>query len=98
MKRNEAKLDERVLECAIKRFGKKSFALEVKITGGKLKSHQKSALYMVHNEGFGFKIPDMGKRNPFDYFYLPKGTLALVGTINPKNGAITIEKVTDLKI
>lgn len=41
-------------------------ALEIKIAGGKLKSHQDSALREVQDGVFSFKFPDMGRRNPFD--------------------------------
>lgn len=47
-----------------------SVALEIKVKGGKLKHHQKLALGQVKYGAFGFKIPDTGRRNPFDAFVL----------------------------
>lgn len=44
----------------------KSVALEIKIKGGRLKPHQPIALKQVTDGVFSVKLPDMGRRNPFD--------------------------------
>ena len=48
----------------------KSVALEIKVGKNKLLPHQKIALEQVQEGEFAWKIPDMGKRNPFDAFIL----------------------------
>ena len=65
--RKEAKYDSLVALYLHKKWPR-PFALEVKVDKGKLKPHQKAALAQVSKNTFKpFKIPDMGKRNPFDY-------------------------------
>jgi len=68
-KRTEAKVDGLVLKWLLKNHPR-SFALEVKMRGGKLLPHQKVALKQVSNGVFGHKIADMGRRNCFDAFGL----------------------------
>jgi len=49
----------------------KNWALEVKTYKGKLKTHQNKALKQVEDGTHPpQKIPDMGRRNPYDYYYL----------------------------
>lgn len=55
-----------------------SVALEIKITGGKLKDHQHKALIQVQKGAFEYKIVDTGRRNPFDAFILKKAHAFLV--------------------
>lgn len=69
IKRTEAKVDGPVLKWLLKNYPH-SFALEVKVKGGKLLPHQEVALKQVAKGVFGHKIPDMGQRNPFDAFGL----------------------------
>lgn len=53
-------------------------ALEIKVKGGKAKAHQLSALQKVHDGFFAYKIPDMGRKNPFDAFILRKAKAFVV--------------------
>lgn len=67
--RTEADVDHNVAKrVAAVRGG--NFALEVKIVGGRMKKHQPAALQQVEDGTFLYKIPDMGRRNPFDYVFL----------------------------
>lgn len=71
MNREEAKVDSKVAEKLVKKHPHRNWALEVKMKGGKLKPHQVVALKQVENGKFPpQKIADMGRRNPFDYYYL----------------------------
>ena len=56
-----------------------SCALEIKIFGNKVKIHQEAALKKVDSGVFSYKIPDMGRKNPFDVFIL-KNAKALIVT------------------
>jgi len=67
--RRESKVDDKVLEWFILNY-KKSVAVEVKIKGNSVLTHQYAALMKVVAGIFGFKIPDLGRRNPFDFFVL----------------------------
>ncbi len=65
--RKEAKYDS-LVAAHLHKMWPRSFALEVKVDKGKLKPHQEAALSQVAKNKFKpYKIPDMGKRNPFDY-------------------------------
>lgn len=63
-----------------------SCAIEVKLARGKslpftaLAEHQEHALTLVTGNGMGFKIPDCGYQNPFDFFIL-KNQIAYVAVI-----------------
>ena len=74
--REESKFDTPVIEWFAKNYPY-STAIECKTKKGKIEPHQKLALGEVQDGSFGFKIPDMGKRNPFDGFTL-KGAHAFV--------------------
>jgi len=79
--RKEAKFDS-LVALHIHKIWPRPFALEVKVDEGKLKAHQEKALKQVVNNKFKpYKIPDMGKRNPFDYVGL-KNADALVCTVD----------------
>ncbi len=69
MKKREAKIDSKVLEWFSVNYPT-SVAVEVKIKGNKLKPHQELSLNEVQGGAYYFKIPDMGRRNPFDGFVL----------------------------
>jgi reverse gyrase len=72
-KRIEADLDTKVAERVRVVHPHKNWALEVKIEGrerSKSSIHQNKALKQVENGKFLYKIPDMGKRNPFDFVCL----------------------------
>ncbi len=77
-KRLESKIDSKVIEWFAKNYPY-SVALEVKVGKNKLLDHQKITLNQVQDGIFAFKIPDMGRRNPFDGFVL-KGAHAFVVT------------------
>ena len=68
--RAEAKVDGKVAERLAKMHPFRNWVMEVKMKGGKLKEHQKRALRQVENGKFTYKIPDMGRTNPFDYIHL----------------------------
>jgi hypothetical protein len=68
--RTESKIDSLVAEKLRKKHPHRNWALEVKVKGGCLKPHQIKALKRVENGKFMYKIPDMGRRNPFDIIYL----------------------------
>ena len=68
-KRTEAKVDGKVLNWLLKNYPN-SFALEVKIKGGRVLEHQEKALKQVEHGRFAYKLPDMGRKNPFDGFGL----------------------------
>lgn len=55
----------------------RSYAVEVKAKGGRVRKHQPAALKRVQSGSFDHKIPDMGQRNPFDFFGL-KGADAFI--------------------
>ena len=55
-----------------------SVVLEIKDAGGRLKDHQPIALRQVQDGKFRWKIPDMGRRNPFDGIILKKGVNAFI--------------------
>jgi len=55
-----------------------SVALEIKIKGNKPLPHQKVALAQVNAGTFSYKLPDMGKRNPFDAVVLKNAQGLLV--------------------
>ncbi len=55
-----------------------SCAVEIKIKGNKLKEHQALALNEVANGSFAYKIPDLGRKNPFDFFVLQNAKAIVV--------------------
>ena len=67
--RKEAKIDGKVIDWFRNNYPY-SCAIEVKVKSGKVKPHQEVALLEVNKGKFGYKIPDMGRRNPFDGFTL----------------------------
>jgi hypothetical protein len=69
-KRIEADLDSKVAERVREIHPQKNWALEVKYGKNKLEAHQKVALKKVENGKFLYKIPDMGRQNPFDFVCL----------------------------
>lgn len=81
-KQTEAKYDGLVADWFAKNYDH-SVALEVKLKGGKVKSHQTAALKLVQGGTFAYKIPDQGQRNPFDYVVL-QGADAFVVIVDPK--------------
>lgn len=70
MIKREADVTGAVVDKVKKIYGHRCFALEVKMKGGKFYDHQKKALRQVEDGKFTYKIPDMGKRNPFDVIHL----------------------------
>lgn len=80
MKRTEANLDAKVAKAVAKKHPQPNWALEVKTFKGRLKDHQKKALKKVEDGQFIHKLPDDGRRQPFDYVKLGDAD-ALVCTI-----------------
>ncbi len=76
-KRIESKKDSKVLEWFATHYSK-SVAVEVKMKGGKVKDHQSAALSEVARGVFQYKIPDMGRTNPFDGFVLKNADAFIV--------------------
>jgi predicted ATPase len=70
IKRTEANVDALVAQWLRRNHPHRNWALEVKIKGNRLAPHQKKALEQVEKGTFLYKIPDQGRRNPFDYVYL----------------------------
>lgn len=70
MNRREADIQRQVAEKLIKKHTHRNWLLEVKIKGGKQKSHQKVAQKQVENGKFLYKFADMGRQVPGDYVYL----------------------------
>lgn len=89
LNKREAKIDSKVLEWFEKNYPE-DVAIEVKIKGGKLKPHQIIALELVASGKFYFKIPDMGRRNPFDGFVLKKAHAFVVTCDGNKCHAVQI--------
>ena len=70
VKRTEADLDSKVAERLSSVYAHPNWALEVKLWNNKPVPHQVAALKQVEDGKFMYKIPDQGKRNPFDYIRL----------------------------
>lgn len=83
--RTEAKVDSLVAEKLVKKHTCRNWALEVKIKGNKLTKNQQVKLKQVENGKLPpIKIPDMGRENPFDFFYLGDAD-AIVCTVDDKD-------------
>ncbi len=76
-KRKEAKIDGLVLEWFLDNYPD-DVAIEVKLKGNKLLPHQELALNQVKIGKFSYKIPDMGRKNPFDGIVLKKAKAFVV--------------------
>ena len=76
LNKREAHYTPRVIKYFLKHHPETTMAVEVKYTKGttlpvsKIAPHQLQALRSVRQGAFHFKIPDMGVRNPFDFFIL----------------------------
>ena len=70
MNKKEADLTPKVMEKLVKKHTHRNWALEVKMKGNVLEPHQKKALKQVENGKFTYKLPDMGRINPFDAIHL----------------------------
>ncbi len=91
LKKKEASRTAEIMEMLLRTHG--TCAVEVKRRGGKLLPHQLKALKAcASSEGFAFKIPDYGHKNPFDFFCF-KNAPAYIAWIE-KDSSITIEKVS----
>lgn len=77
--RLEAKVDDKVASWLMKHHPR-DFALEVKVGKNKTSPHQDAALKQVVRGIFKYKLPDTGRRNPFDYIGL-KTADAVVCTV-----------------
>lgn len=81
LKKREAEITPRIVAW-LERNYPNTCAFEIKIKGNKEKPHQTIALRQVDAGTFAWKIPDMGRRNPFDGFLLKKAD-ALTITYDP---------------
>lgn len=94
-KRTEAKVDDLVAAYLYKHHPR-SFALEVKIQGGRVLDHQKKALRQVTNNTFKpYKISDMGRLNPFDYVCL-KNADAILCVVNKKAVTCLVNEIYEI--
>lgn len=84
MNKREADLTPKVVERLQKRHPHRNWALEVKMKGNKVSPHQQKALDQVENGKFTYKLPDMGRINPFDVIHLGDAD-AIVCVIDDKN-------------
>lgn len=75
--RKEAKIDSLVAKWFLDNYPD-DVAIEVKIKGNKLLPHQEVALNQVNKGEFAYKIPDMGRKNPFDCVVLKKAKAFVV--------------------
>lgn len=83
--RREALVDDQVA-AQVDKIMAVPWVLEVKIKGNTLIRHQRSALQQVANGTMKpYKIPDMGKRNPFDYVGGFKFFTPVVCVVDGKN-------------
>lgn len=83
--RREAEVDGKVAERLCWLHKHRPWAMEVKIKGGRLKPHQQVALKQVENGTHPpQKIPDMGRQNPYDYYYLGPTPDAIVCVVDGK--------------
>ena len=67
--KKEDKIKKKVMKWFEKNYPH-SVALEIKIKGNNLLPHQEVALKRVWAGAFSYKIPDTGRRNPFDAIVL----------------------------
>ncbi len=97
--RTEADLDMRVAMRLARVHPCKNWALEVKVQGGRMKQHQPVALKQVEDGVFIYKIPDMGRRNPFDFVHLGDAD-AIVCTIqkNKRDVVCVVNRVQTFTI
>lgn len=84
LNRTEASVDGLVAKKLTTIMKNKNWALEVKLKKGSLKPHQKVALHQVEQGTFLYKIPDQGRRNPFDFIHLGDAD-AVVCWVDGKN-------------
>ena len=80
LNKREAEVTPRVINWFEKNYPR-SVAVEIKVGKNKTKSHQDLALKEVQDGVFSYKIPDLGRKNPFDFFTL-KNADAFVVTCN----------------
>lgn len=92
--RTEASLDTDVNAWFVKHWPR-SYALEVKVKGNKALPHQEIALRQVAKGKFSYKIPDMGRRNPFDYVGLI-GADSILCTVDGKQVTCVVNEVSEV--
>lgn len=66
-KKREASITPDIMKWFEKNYPNTTVCVEVKLTTGRLYDHQPVALKMVEDNRFSYKLPDMGRRNPFDF-------------------------------
>lgn len=77
LKKKEAAITPRVMKWFEDNYPF-SVAVEVKIRGNAILSHQDVALNQVQTGSFSYKIRDSGARNPFDFFVLKQADAFVV--------------------
>lgn len=82
LKKKEASKTPKVMDWFQKNYPF-DVTVEVKVGKNKVKDHQNAALEQVADGSFKWKIPDMGRRNPFDFIVLRNSDVhAIVVTVN----------------
>lgn len=82
--KKEANVTRRVMKWIAKNWPR-SAGIEIKIEDGKLADHQIESLQKVQRGKFVYKIPDMGRKNPFDAIFLKNADALIVRVYNKKN-------------
>jgi len=90
LKKREADITPHVLAWFKKNYPR-SCAIEIKYGKNKLEDHQVTALAQVAKGSFTYKIPDMGRKNPFDGFLL-KDADAVVVTCEKRTCDVEVNK------
>lgn len=86
-KHKEADVTPAVLAWFEKHYPR-SCAIEIKYGKNILLEHQITALTRVKKGSFSYKIPDMGRKNPFDAVYLKNADAIVVRCENKKCTAV----------
>lgn len=72
-------------------------SVEVKVGKNKIKEHQEAALEQIRRGKFAYKIPDMGRRNPFDFMVFKGGVHPVIVTHIERNYFIGLDLKTGEK-
>jgi len=76
-KHKEADITPQVMRWFEKHYPR-TVTVEVKVGKNKPKPHQAAAIAQVLRGLFSWKIPDMGRRNPFDFIILKNADACIV--------------------
>lgn len=75
--KREAKITPRIIKWFEEHYSG-SVALEIKIGNTRVLPHQKTALRQVQSGVFSMKLPDTGRKMPFDVFILKRANSFVV--------------------